>query len=222
MTQAPATPNNPASSPAPVLSGIPADAAAVLEFWLADGTTLDWPSQDLGKVWFGNDKALDESIREKFGALVDEALDGGLTTWENEPLQRLALIILLDQFTRNLFRGKARAFAGDARTQELTMDAVQRGWDHAMTCAERVFLYMPLMHAENLALQQECVIRFAQLHDEAPQAVKKNIQGSLEFAEKHRDIVAAFGRFPYRNAALGRTDTAQETEFLVNGPRFGQ
>ncbi|RYX97494.1 MAG: DUF924 domain-containing protein [Comamonadaceae bacterium] len=213
MTPASNSPAN--STPSP-------EAAAVLEFWLADGVTLDWPSQDLGKVWFGNDLALDGRIREKFGPLVDEALSGGLKTWENDPLQRLALIILLDQFTRNLFRGKAEAFAGDARTQQLTMDAVERGWDHGMTCAARVFLYMPLMHAEDLALQQECVIRFAELHDEAPEAVKKNIQGSLEFAEKHRDIVAIFGRFPHRNAALGRTDTVEEREFLVTGPRFGQ
>lgn len=213
---------SPAAGPTATLDGIDPRAAGVLEFWFNDGLSQDWPSGNPGKVWFGNDPVLDEGIRAAFGPLVDEALRGGLQPWETTPLERLALTILLDQFTRNLYRGKSGAFAGDTRTQQLTLDAIARDWDHQLPYAGRVFLYMPLMHAEDLSLQQECVIRFAELHDEVPAALKKNIQGSLDFAEQHRDIIARFGRFPYRNAALGRINTAEEDGFLVKGPRFGQ
>lgn len=210
------------TSPTPALPALDPKAAAVLDFWLGDGLTEDWPSGDRNKIWFANNPALDQQIREQFGPLVQTALDGGLKTWEAQPLERLALIILLDQFSRNLHRGEAGAFAGDARAQQLVLDAIGQGWHRQLPIAGRVFLFMPLMHAEDLALQQECVIRFTELHDTVPEAVKKPVQGSLDFAQQHRDIIARFGRFPYRNAALGRTDTHDEREFLVSGPRFGQ
>ena len=189
-----------------------AEARAVLGFWFA----LSQEEQ------FAKSAARDAEIRTRFGALRDRVLQDGAEGWRETRDTLLAAIILLDQFSRNLYRGEAGAFAGDARTQQLVIDAIAQGWHRQLPVAGRVFLFMPLMHAEDLALQQECVIRFAELHDEAPEAVKKNILGSLEFAEKHRDIVAMFGRFPHRNAALGRTDTVEEREFLVTGPRFGQ
>jgi uncharacterized protein (DUF924 family) len=196
--------------------------AAVLDFWLGDGVELGWPTQDFGKKWFSGGAALDADIKTRFGELVTEALGGDLQDWEHEPLSLLALIIVLDQFTRNVFRGKGQAFQGDARTRELVLDALAKNWDQQLPLAGRIFLYMPLMHAEVLALQQECVRRFRQLKEDAPPGLKTNFQSNEDFAAKHRDIIARFGRFPHRNAALGRQSTPEEEVFLRDGPKFGQ
>ena len=196
--------------------------AEVLDFWLGDGLQNEWPTQDLGKRWFGGGAELDADIRARFGAAVQQAVAGGLRDWEQPPLTRLALVILLDQFTRNVFRGKAQAFAGDARAQQLVLRTIAAGEDLQLPWAGRVFLYMPLMHAENLALQDECVASFTRLVADAPESLKVRLQDNLDFARKHRDIVVRFGRFPYRNAVMGRADTPEEKDFLVKGPRFGQ
>jgi uncharacterized protein (DUF924 family) len=196
--------------------------AAVLDFWLGDGVELGWPTQDFSKKWFSGGAALDAEIKARFGGLVTEALAGGLQDWEHQPLSRLALIIVLDQFTRNVFRGKARAFDGDARTRRLVLDALSKNWDQQLPLAGRVFLYMPLMHAENLGLQEECVTRFRQLKEDAPPERRATLQSNEDFAVKHRDIIARFGRFPHRNAALGRQSSQEEEVFLRSGPKFGQ
>ena len=131
-------------------------------------------------------------------------------------------IILLDQFTRNVFRGSGQAFAGDALAQQLVLQTLADDADLELPWVGRVFMYMPLMHAENLALQNECVTRFEQLVTDAPPALKERLQGNLDFARQHRAIVEQFGRFPYRNAALGRASTPEEQVFLTTGQRFGQ
>lgn len=195
---------------------------SVLDFWLGDGIALGWPSQNMGKRWFTGGPELDAQIRQLFGAQVELALDGGLVDWEADPLHRLALVILLDQFPRNIFRGQARAFAGDARAQQLVSEALAQGLDEHLPWVGRMFLHMPLMHAEDLDLQEECVHCFTRLVAAVPAELRATITGSLRFAEQHRDIIARLGRFPYRNAALGRSSTAQDIEFLQNGPRFGQ
>ena len=211
----------------------PATPRDVLDFWLGDGLTHGWPTQDLGKRWFGGGAALDEEIKNRFGARVMQALDGELSGELNDwadtsstpatsPLGRLALIIILDQFTRNVFRGKGHAFAGDALAQQLVLQTLANHADLQLPWVGRVFMYMPLMHAENLALQNECVTRFEQLVTDAPPALKERLQGNLDFARQHRAIIEQFGRFPYRNAALGRVSTPEEQVFLTTGPRFGQ
>ncbi|MDP3166075.1 MAG: DUF924 family protein [Hydrogenophaga sp.] len=200
----------------------PPAALDVLDFWFGDGLQLDWPSQDLNERWFGGGPAQDEVIRQRFGALVDTALGGGLTEWETEPRARLALIVLLDQLSRNVHRGQRRAFDGDARAQRLSRLSLAEGMDATLTPAGCVFLYMPLMHAENLELQEECVARFQRLVDTSPQTLRDTLASNLRFAVVHRDIVAQYGRFPYRNAVLGRACTPEEDEFLKDGPRFGQ
>ncbi len=194
----------------------------VLRFWLEDGLTLGWPSADLTPRWFGGGPALDAQITQAFGPLVHSAVQGGLSDWEDRPHHRLALVLLLDQFTRNVFRGQARAFAGDARARALVRRTLDSGEDSALPLVGRVFLLMPLMHAEDLPLQDECVARFQALHDSAPPERQAALQGNLRAAVQHRDIVARFGRFPHRNAVLGRPDTPEETAFLHDGPRFGQ
>ena len=205
---------------------------SVLDFWLGDGLTHGWPTQDLGKRWFGGGAALDEEIKTRFGAQVMQALEGELSDWADAsstpaqparpPLGRLALIILLDQFTRNVFRGSGQAFAGDTLAQQLVLQTLADDADLQLPWVGRVFMYMPLMHAENLALQNECVARFGQLVADAPPALKEQLQGNLDFARQHRAIIEQFGRFPYRNAALGRVSTPEEQVFLTTGQRFGQ
>ena len=212
----------PSSAPASHTSTPAATPSQVLDYWLGDGIEKDWPTQDLGKRWFGGGAELDAEIRVRFGSAVDEALAGGLRDWEQTPLHRLALIILLDQFTRNMFRGTARAFAGDARAQQLVRQTIAAGEDRQLPWAARVFLYMPLMHAESPPLQDECVARFTRLVADAPDDLKQRLQGNLDYAHQHRDIIALFGRFPYRNAVLGRADTPEEKDFLLKGPRYGQ
>ena len=196
--------------------------AQVLDYWFGDALERGWPSQSRSALWFGGGKAQDAEITDRFGACVEQALADGLAHWEDTPRERLALVVVLDQFTRNVFRGQARAFAGDDRAQRLVSDALQRGWQAELPLACAVFLLMPLMHAEDLALQDECVRRFQQLHDGAPAERRQDLQGHLKFAREHRDIIARFGRFPYRNAAMGRASSAEEMEFLRDGPRFGQ
>lgn len=197
-------------------------AQNVLQFWLSDAMDVGWPRESRSKLWFGGGAQLDATVREQFGTQVEEALRGGLADWERHPLDRLALVLLLDQFTRNVYRSQPRAFAGDARAQSLATDALARGWDDALPLAGTVFLYMPLMHAEDIALQDECVRRFESLVLRAPPERTPDLQGNVDFARKHRDIIAQFGRFPYRNAALGRENSPQELDFLRDGPRFGQ
>lgn len=201
---------------------IPTEAQAVLDYWLGDALTLGWPSTERQSLWFRGGPAVDAEIQSRFGALVDEALDGGLLTWERTPLARLALVILLDQFTRNIYRGRARAFAGDPRAQRLVREALAAHEDEVLPLAGLIFLYLPLEHAEDPALQEESVRRFAALKARATPACAESFARNLDFAYQHRDIVARFGRFPHRNAALGRESTPDETAFLHDGPRFGQ
>ncbi|MDZ4126040.1 MAG: DUF924 family protein [Hydrogenophaga sp.] len=200
----------------------PPTASDVLDFWFGDGLQLDWPSQDHNELWFGGGPAQDEAIRQRFGPLVDEALNGGLIEWETEPRTRLALIVLLDQLSRNVHRVQRREFDVDARAQRINRRSIAEGMDTTLTPAGCVFLYMPLMHAEHLALQEECVARFQKLVDSSPEGLRDKLNSNLRFAVVHRDIVAQYGRFPYRNAVLGRESTPEEDEFLKNGPRFGQ
>ena len=204
----------------------PATPFDVVDFWLDDGWARGWPSQDQGKRWFSGGPALDADITTRFGPLVAHALAEGLQQWAHSAQasshSRLALVLVLDQFTRNVYRSSARAFSGDARAQALVQHTLASGADRSLPWVARVFTYMPLMHAENLALQDECVARFAQLTQDVPPALTERLTSHLDFARKHQQIIARFGRFPYRNAVLGRTNTPEETDFLVNGPRFGQ
>lgn len=194
----------------------------VLTFWFGDILESDWPTDNRSTLWFGGGAEQDRLIADRFGDLVEQGLTGGLQAWEGALHSRLALIILLDQFARNIHRGTARAFAGDARAQQLVWRTLQANEDLSLPRVARVFLYMPLMHAEDLALQDECVARFTDLVENAPEALVPTLTNNLKFAREHRDIIATHGRFPHRNAALGRPNTPEETTFLQHGPRYGQ
>ncbi len=190
----------------------------VIGFWFGalDGDGM--PAAAASQRWFDGGEAFDEEIRRRFGALVDAALDGGVTGWEAEPRGRLALVIALDQFTRNLFRGDARSYAGDARALALARDAVATGLDAQLQPVERIFLYLPFEHAEDPAAQERSCALFAALAEDAPEAGRAFFEISSEHAERHRAAIARFGRFPARNAALGRESTAEERAYLAENP----
>jgi uncharacterized protein (DUF924 family) len=179
--------------------------AAVLDFWFG------LPGQPLAQraEWFRKDAAFDDTIRQRFGPLVDEALAHGLP-WGDTPPDRLAQVIVLDQFPRNLFRGDARAFAGDARALALALGLIDDGSHLALHPMQRWFAYLPLEHAEDLTLQDRCVALCAALAAESP-----DFAGALDYARRHRDVIARYGRFPHRNAALGRASTPDEVDYLA-------
>lgn len=194
----------------------------VLDCWFGDGLVTGWPTQPMGEVWFGGGAVIDQEIRTRFGSLVEAAVDGGLSDWEPPVLHRLALVVLLDQFTRNVFRGQAKAFAGDPRARALAGRTLAQGEDAALPLVGRVFMAMPLMHAEDLSSQADCVRHFENLLATAGPAHAPHLEKNLASAREHQDVVAAYGRFPHRNAVLGRTSTARELAYLQAGKRFGQ
>jgi len=170
-----------------------------------------WYGEPIGKSreeWFRKDEAFDEEIRRRFGGLLDSASRRELESWRDAPDSMNALIVVLDQFSRNLYRNQARAFAQDAHARECTLQALARGDEAVLEPVQREFLYLPLEHSESLADQDLCVERMSAL-EAFPET-----KGLAVWAEKHRVIIARFGRFPHRNAALGRASTPEETEFL--------
>jgi len=158
--------------------------------------------------WFRKDEAFDAEIRRRFGELHGRAARRELDGWRAAPESMVALIVVLDQFSRNLYRGDARSFAQDAYALECTREALARGDDRALLPVQRQFIYLPLEHSESLADQDRCVELMGAL-DAFPET-----HGLVEWAEKHRVIVRRFGRFPHRNAVLGRASTPEEIEFL--------
>lgn len=190
------------------------DSQAVLDFWFgAPGTPAHGTQR---KEWFVKDAAFDAQIRERFLALHARADAGGLAAWEGAPESLLALIIVFDQFPRNMFRDTPRAFASDARALAAARRMVERGWDTRLPALQRGFVYLPFEHCEDLAAQEEALRLFGKLAAEEPASAE-----SLEWARKHHEVVQRFGRFPHRNAILGRASTPQEEEFLREpGSRF--
>lgn len=163
--------------------------------------------------WFRRDDAFDAAIRGRFGALAEAAREGAHDAWAETPEGALALLLALDQFPRNLHRGTARAFASDARALAVARRAVLgRRVDLALAPTQRVFLYLPFEHAEGMAEQDLSVALFEGLRDHAPH---NQPDGAVDFAWRHREVIRRFGRFPHRNAALGRGSTAAERAYLA-------
>ncbi len=194
----------------------------LLDFWFGDSKNdPDWREQH--RRWYGGGQKLDNDILQRFGNLVVQALAGELSAWQQSPDACMALLILLDQFPRNIYRGSARAFAGDEQARAALALALDGGFETSLSIVERSFLYMPLEHSESLGDQQHCVALFERLLAEVPRSFKGNIRNSLDFARKHRDIILLFGRFPHRNTLLGRESTMEERRYLdEGGARFGQ
>ncbi len=184
-----------------------AQAQDVLDFWFLPPDNPDY-GQARGE-WFRKDDAFDAHIRARFGTLIDAAIDGGLRAWEATPHGALARLIVLDQLTRNVYRGTPRAFAGDTRALALAVALTQAGQDQLLPPMLRAFAYLPFEHAEDLAMQARAVELFQLLSQAQP-----GFDGMLDYAQRHQEVIARFGRFPHRNTILGRASTPQEVEFL--------
>ena len=177
---------------------------SVLDFWFGPLETRGAARPE----WFRKDPAFDGEIARRFGSLHRAASRRELEAWRMSAQPMLALVVLLDQFSRNLYRDDARAFAQDAHARECSREALERGDDLALLPVERQFLYLPFVHGEDAADQDRGVELMRSLESFEP------TRGALEWAEKHRTIIRRFGRFPHRNAALGRPSTPAELEFL--------
>jgi uncharacterized protein (DUF924 family) len=188
------------------------DMNSALDFWFAEGPDT------FREAWFKKDEGFDAACREAFGALILPAREGALDGWAETPKGALALLLLLDQVPRNLFRGSAEAFASDEHARAIARRAVlERGFDLALTPTERVFLYLPFEHGEAMADQDLSVALFEGLRD-SPAHAKPG--GAIDYAWRHRAVIRQFGRFPHRNAPLGRASTAAEEAWLAAGGGF--
>jgi uncharacterized protein (DUF924 family) len=187
----------------------------VLDFWFGAPGTVGYGQAR--REWFVKQPAFDAEIRERFGALIDAAIQGGLRDWDEAgPQGVLARILLLDQFTRNAYRDTPAAFAGDALALAAAQALVDAGADRHLLPVQRSFVYMPFEHAEDAFMQERAVELFSRLAAEQP-----GFESSLDYAHRHRGVIARFGRFPHRNAILGRASTPEEIEFLQqHGARF--
>ena len=180
---------------------------SVLDFWFgAPGSAQHGQRRT---EWFTKNDAFDRLIGERFGALIEDLLAGSGRDWSMSPEGALARIVVLDQFTRNVFRGTPRAFAGDALALAAAQQMVARGWDAQLLPVQRPFVYLPFEHAEDLATQREALRLFAGLS-----AADPTLADYEAYAHAHHDIIERFGRFPHRNAILGRASTREELEFL--------
>jgi uncharacterized protein (DUF924 family) len=178
----------------------------VLAFWFADGPDA------MRAVWFERDAAFDGACRQRFSGTLHDARRGFLDLWADTPQGALALCIVLDQFSRNLFRDGAEAFASDAKARAVSRQAIAQGFDGQLTPAERVFLFLPLEHSEDPRDQDELVRLFETLADVPGMAGPESV---IDYAHRHRDVIRLFGRFPHRNAVLGRVSTAAEKAYLA-------
>jgi uncharacterized protein (DUF924 family) len=205
------------------------EARQVRDFWFGK---LPMTAQTLDqrlKLWFHEDEApdvqqnRDKAIRARFGSLVERAMLGELASWAVSPRRCLSLLILLDQFPRNIYRGTARAFAGDDQAVAITLSGMESAADGALDIVERIFFYMPLQHCEVREVQEESVAAYRRLLTEAPPDLRGAFDEALKAAEKHRKIIERFGRFPHRNRALARVSTREEEAWLSAGDgRMGQ
>jgi uncharacterized protein (DUF924 family) len=187
------------------------DFSQVLDFWFGGA---DSPMRGRArKAWFVKSDEFDREVRKRFSQVWETASTGGLRRWEATPLAALALVVVLDQFPRNMFRGKPQAFASDDLALAAAERMIERRFDRLLRPIERAFVYLPFQHAENLDAQRRALVFYEEL--------KRLGVDHLDFARRHHDIVERFGRFPHRNEILGRVSTAEEIEFLRQpGSRF--
>lgn len=176
-------------------------AQQITEFWFSDAVK---------KRWFNSSKTFDDELRQRFEATVLAALDGKLDDWLESVKGALALVILLDQFPLNIYRGEPESFAGEAQSRAVATQVIEKGWDKELNNEAKGFLYLPFMHSESLADQDRAVDLFSEA----------GLDGNLRWAKHHREIVRRFGRFPHRNAILGRESTIEELAWLASDEAF--
>jgi uncharacterized protein (DUF924 family) len=195
----------------------------ILTFWFGDHFEHGMPVTDRSELWFGFNPKNDRLIQDRFEKEVAKAARGDYEAWKESAEGRLALIILLDQFPRNIYRGFQKAFAYDRHALQLCLEGLALEQDKQLIPVYRSFFYLPLEHSESLPLQQRSVDLFRDFHDQAEPVIRAVIKRSLDFAQLHFNIIQQFGRFPHRNEALGRVSTPEEEAFLKSSAvNFGQ
>jgi uncharacterized protein (DUF924 family) len=181
----------------------------VLSFWFGVPDSNDAKYEQRRKLWFGKKPEFDQSIQTQFLGTYQQAVAGELTSWRSQPFSSLALILVLDQFPRNMFRDTPQAFATDAQALATAKEAIAQGFDQQLQPIHRVFVYLPFEHSEKLEDQLQSVQLYRQLVVEHPQ-----FSDVIDYANRHYEIIRRFGRFPHRNQILGRPTTPEEAEFL--------
>jgi uncharacterized protein (DUF924 family) len=196
---------------------------AILSFWFKEQELTAPQIDHRMEMWFSEDPVLDHEIEKEFSDDVNAACEGNLDHWAAEPHGRLALIILIDQFRRNIYRNSAEAFAKDKLALKLCVEGAMEKKDQGLTPIQRVFFYMPLQHTESRKVQAKSVALYDRLAEAVSPTYRETFLTVAQFAELHRDIVDQFGRFPHRNKLLNRENTAKESEYLAgDSPDFGQ
>lgn len=195
----------------------------ILEFWFKE-QALTAPQIDRRMdIWFGGDEVFDLECKREFTDDVEKASAGELDHWAEQPRGRLALILLIDQFRRNIYRNTSKAFELDGAALKLCVEGARDKKDKGLTPIQQAFFYMPLQHAESRKVQEKSVDIFNRLADAVSPTYRETFETMAQFAELHRDIVDQFGRFPHRNILLGRKNTPEEDEYLAgDSPDFGQ
>ncbi|MDJ0879156.1 MAG: DUF924 family protein [Halieaceae bacterium] len=187
---------------------------ALHQFWFGPLDADGMPGSDRNKLWYGGQPETDAEIRTAFGADVEAALAGQRDHWLDEEGGLVALVLLLDQFTRNVYRGEPRAFSGDDKALALASSAIADGADRSLPTIHRVFLYTPFEHAEELGMQQQGCALFEGLLAECPSGAHTQVANFHRYMLAHRDVIERFGRFPHRNAILGRASSPEELAHL--------
>jgi uncharacterized protein (DUF924 family) len=196
------------------------DPERILSFWFGELDAEGLAIADVQRRWFTKDEAFDAQLRDEFLADHRAIVAEEREHWLVDPRGRLAYVIVLDQFSRNMFRGTPAMFATDPQALRAAKGGIEKGADRALQPAERQFLYMPFMHSEALEDQKRCMELFTALREESEGRVRDMADYSIRYAVQHHDIIERFGRFPHRNAILGRASTPEETKFL-EGPNSG-
>ena len=186
---------------------------SAIDFWLGELDENGLASDTQAKRWWKKDPAFDDEIRRRYAAVYDRAVAGELSDWLESARGTLAQIIVLDQFARNMFRGKAKMYAADSLARQTVVHGIDKGFDSELRGHERVFMYMPLMHSEFVADHNRCIELLERFIRDSPEAAA-GIKPTLDSARAHKSIVGRFGRFPHRNEILERTSTNEELEFL--------
>lgn len=196
------------------------DFQSVLDFWFGkSGSDVDILEQQ-SALWWGKDASVDKEIETRFGASLNCLVAGQLGDWRQLPESYLAMIILADQFSRNIYRDSARAFAQDEKAPQLALEGIAAGIDLKLSLVQRVFFYLPLEDAEFLLMQEKSVDLFRHIYEAAPENIRERVKGHLDYAISHRQVIEKFGRYPHRNAVLGRQSTPEEIDYL-NQPGSG-
>jgi len=187
----------------------------ILDFWFGSNPDDSAVAKEKSALWWSKNASIDDEIRQRFESSVIRSAAGEFADWQSNPRGRLALLLLTDQFPRNIYRDSPRAFAHDSKALAWSLDGIERGQDLKLRMIERVFFYLPLEHSESLRHQEKSVKYFRELFSMVSPESKPIFEEYLNFAVRHRDIIARFGRFPHRNKILGRESTTDEIAFLT-------